>query len=213
LTAAIFEGIGWGLLLSVLTGPIFFTILQVSMERGFRAGLALVSGQWLSDFIYIGLAIWGAGYMRLLDTDPQFKETLSYYLGTVGAIFLSILGLVLLLTKTKNKGADNLSNSKSEAAFFLQGFLINTLTPFPIFFWISLMSSAIGRGMQGVETAILLCTVMLMVILTDLLKVYAARKLGSFVNARYTLLVRKIAGLALILSGLLMLWRIYFLNT
>jgi threonine/homoserine/homoserine lactone efflux protein len=183
------------------------------MERGFRAGLALVSGQWLSDFIYIGLAIWGAGYMRLLDTDPQFKETLSYYLGTVGAIFLSILGLVLLLTKTKNKGADNLSNSKSEAAFFLQGFLINTLTPFPIFFWISLMSSAIGRGMQGVETAILLCTVMLMVILTDLLKVYAARKLGSFVNARYTLLVRKIAGLALILSGLLMLWRIYFLNT
>ncbi len=213
MTAAIFEGIGWGLLLSVLTGPIFFTILQVSMERGFRAGLALVSGQWLSDFIYIGLAIWGAGYMRLLDTDPQFKETLSYYLGTVGAIFLSILGLVLLLTKTKNKGADNLSNSKSEAAFFLQGFLINTLTPFPIFFWISLMSSAIGRGMQGVETAILLCTVMLMVILTDLLKVYAARKLGSFVNARYTLLVRKIAGLALILSGLLMLWRIYFLNT
>ena len=212
MTAAIFEGIGWGLLLSVLTGPIFFTIVQVSMERGFRAGLALVSGQWLSDFIYIGLAIWGAGYMRMLDTDPAFKETLSFYLGTIGAIFLSILGLVLLLTQAKNKGTGSLSNSKTEVAFFIQGFLINTLTPFPIFFWISLMSSAIGRGMQGIETVILLCTVMLVVILTDLLKVYAARKLGSFMNAKYTHLLRRVAGLALILSGVLMLWRIYFLN-
>lgn len=182
------------------------------MERGFRAGLALVSGQWLSDFIYIGLVIWGAAYMRVLDSDPQFKETLSFYLGTIGAIFLSILGLVLLLTKAKNTESGNLSKSTSEAAFFLQGFLINTLTPFPVFFWISLMSSAIGRGMQGLETFMLLSTVMLMVILTDLLKVYTARKLSSYINARYTLLLRKIAGLALILSGIIMLGRIYLLN-
>ena len=211
--AAIFEGIAWGFLLSVLTGPIFFTIVQVSIEKGFKAGLALVSGQWLSDIIYIGLVIWGSQYMRLLDNDPQFKETLSFYLGSIGAIFLSILGLVLLLTKPKNNSGESLSRSKSNTAFFIQGFLINTLTPFPIFFWISLMSSAIGRGMNIPETISLLITVMLMVILTDLLKVYTARKISTYINAKYTLMLRKLAGLALILSGLIMLLRIFFFNT
>ena len=211
--AAIFEGIAWGFLLSVLTGPIFFTIVQVSIEKGFKAGLALVSGQWLSDIIYIGLVIWGSQYMRLLDNDPQFKETLSFYLGSIGAIFLSILGLVLLLTKPKNNSGESLSSSKSNTAFFIQGFLINTLTPFPIFFWISLMSSAIGRGMNIPETISLLITVMLMVILTDLLKVYTARKISTYINAKYTLMLRKLAGLALILSGLIMLLRIFFFNT
>lgn len=210
--AALLEGIAWGLLLSLLTGPIFFTIVQVSMERGFKAGLALVSGQWLSDFIYIGLAIYGSGYMRMLDNNPQFKETLSYYLGGIGAIFLSILGLVLLLTKPKNSGAEGLSRSKSNSAFFLQGFLINTLTPFPIFFWISLMSSAIGRNMQRDETVMLLCSVILIIIITDLLKVYAARRISRYINAKYTLLLRKIAGLALILSGISMLIRIFFFS-
>jgi threonine/homoserine/homoserine lactone efflux protein len=183
------------------------------MERGFKAGLALVSGQWFSDFIYIGLVIWGAGYMRILDNDPQFKLTLSYYLGTIGAIFLSILGLILILTKPKNNSSGSLSKSNSYATFFLQGFLINSLTPFPIFFWVSLMSSAIGRAMQSIETVVLLCTVMLMVILTDFLKVYTARKISKLINARYTVLLRKIAGLALILSGLIMFVRIFFFNT
>ena len=199
-------------MLSVLTGPIFFTIVQVSMERGFRAGLALVSGQWLSDFIYIGLAIWGAGYMRILDSNPQFKETLSYYLGSIGACFLAVLGMVLLLTMPKNSENTGLSTAKSLSAFFLQGFLINTLTPFPIFFWISLMSSAIGRAMQTTETIVLLCTVMLMVILTDLLKVYTARKISHYINAKYTIILRRIAGLALILSSISMLIRIFFFS-
>jgi threonine/homoserine/homoserine lactone efflux protein len=212
LTAVLLEGIAWGLMLSILTGPIFFTIVQVSMERGFKAGLALVSGQWLSDFIYIGLAIYGTGYMRMLDNNPQFKETLSYYLGGIGAIFLSILGLVLLLTKPKNTGTNGLSTNKSLSAFFLQGYLINTLTPFPIFFWISLMSSAIGRNMQSAETVMLLCSVILIIIITDLIKVYTARRISHYINAKYTLLLRKIVGLALILSGISMLIRIFFFS-
>jgi hypothetical protein len=53
---------------------------------------------------------------------------------------------------------------------------------------------------------------MLIVILTDLLKVYTARKISRLINAKYTLLLRKVAGLALILSGLIMFVRIFFFN-
>jgi putative Ca2+/H+ antiporter (TMEM165/GDT1 family) len=52
--------------------------------------------------------------------------------------------------------------------------------------------------------------VMLTVILTDILKVYAAKKISTLINAKYVLLIRKIAGLALILSGVSMLLHILF---
>ncbi len=203
---------GWGLLLSLLTGPIFFTIVQVSIERGVRAGTFLVAGQWMSDYIYIGLAFFGAGYMQALENNPIFKEQLSEWLGSFGAIFLSILGLVLLLTKPKNNIDLNGSISKSYGAFFLQGFLINSLTPFPVFFWISLMSAAIGRRLDNLTTLGLFIGVMLMVMLTDLLKVYTAGKISKILNAKNVILVRKIAGLALILSGLFMFVRIFILK-
>jgi threonine/homoserine/homoserine lactone efflux protein len=208
---ALLEGLGWGLLLSVLTGPIFFTIVQVSIERGFRAGMSLVSGQWLSDYFYIALAFWGAGYMQALEKDLAFKEQLSIWLGTGGSVFLSILGLILFFTKAKNSSGQELSKiKKSVFAFFVQGFFINALTPFPIFFWISLMSAAVGREMDNTSSLMLFSGVMLMVMFTDTLKVYAAKKISSMINAKYIQLIRKIAGLALILSGISMLLRIYF---
>ena len=197
-------------MLSVLTGPIFFTIVQVSIERGFKAGIALVAGQWLSDFLYIGLAFGGAGYMQALEKDQAFKEQISIYLGTGGAVFLSILGLILILSKPKPKTEEELAASKSGFGFFIQGFFINALTPFPIFFWISLMSAAIGRGMDTMNSFALFAGVMLTVILTDILKVYAAKKISTLINAKYVLLIRKIAGLALILSGVSMLLHILF---
>lgn len=195
--------------MSVLTGPIFFTIVQVGIEKGFKAGIALVAGQWLSDYIYIGLAFLGAGYMQALENDLEFKAQLSFWLGSIGAVFLSILGLVLFLSKSKKTEVSDASANKTLSGLFLQGFLINSLTPFPIFFWISLMSAAIGRGMDDYTTAGLFVGVMLTVMLTDVLKVFAAKKISTVINAKYVLLIRKIAGLALILSGLIMFVRIF----
>lgn len=183
--------------------------MQVSIERGFKAGIALVAGQWVSDYIYIGIAFFGAGYMQALQQDAAFKQQLTIYLGALGAIFLAILGLTLLLSVPK-KGAEHHINKKSKIGFLIQGFLINTLTPFPIFFWLSLMSTAIGRGLGTADSIWLFTGVMLAVMFTDVLKVYAAKKISLLMNARYVLLVRKMAGLALILSGIGLLIYISF---
>jgi threonine/homoserine/homoserine lactone efflux protein len=209
LFAAISEGILLGLVLSVLTGPIFFTILQVSIEKGVKAGTALVAGQWISDYLYIGLTFWGASYMQQLQADETFKEQLELYLGTAGSIFLAILGLILLLVPSKKTEEAKLGN-RGIVGFLGQGFLINSLTPFPILFWISLMGSAVGRGMDFSACISLGLSVMLVVMLTDMIKVYAARYIRKFLTAKMIQNVRKGAGIALMLSGLILFIKVFF---
>ena len=50
---ALGSGILLGLTLSILTGPILFTIIQTSIEEGFRAGITVASGIWISDLLFI----------------------------------------------------------------------------------------------------------------------------------------------------------------
>ncbi len=208
--AAISEGLLLGLVLSVLTGPIFFTILQVSIERGAPAGTAVVAGQWFSDYIYIALTFWGASYMQNLDADDHFKMQLELYLGTAGSIFLAILGLVLIFSTAKTANGE--LRQQSLAGFFVQGFLINTLTPFPILFWISLMGSAVGRGMSMSACIVLGLAVMLMVMLTDLVKVYTARYIRKFLTQKMIVRVRKAAGIALLISGIVLALKVFLFN-
>lgn len=207
--AAISEGILLGLVLSVLTGPIFFTILQVSIERGKKAGTLLVAGQWVSDYIYIGLTFWGASYMKQLEADEAFKAQLEFYLGTAGSVFLAILGLTLLLLPSKTEENTKLK-SRSLWGFLGQGFLINSLTPFPILFWISLMGSAVGRNMDMLFCVTLGLSVMIVVMITDMIKVYAAAYIRKFMTVKMVQNVRKFAGIALTLSGILLFLKVYF---
>ena len=40
----ILSGIGMGIVLSFLTGPVFFALIKTSIEKGFYAGVALAAG-------------------------------------------------------------------------------------------------------------------------------------------------------------------------
>jgi threonine/homoserine/homoserine lactone efflux protein len=193
----------------VLTGPIFFTILQVSIEKGVKAGILLVAGQWLSDFMYIALSFLAAEKIRALEQDEILKQQLAFYLGSVGSIFLIFLGLALIITKAKDKNTEGI-NQSSSSGYFFQGFLLNTLTPFPLFFWMSLMSASVGRSLDNLSCLLLFSGIMFMVVLTDLLKVFSAHKISKYLQAFYVLLVRRVAGAALILSGIYMFIRIVF---
>ena len=55
----IWEGVRLGLLLSLLVGPILVGIVQAGVEQGFRAGLSVGFGVWISDVIFISLVYWG----------------------------------------------------------------------------------------------------------------------------------------------------------
>lgn len=89
------EGIKVGLLLSLLAGPILFTLLQTGIEKGFRAGLAVGSGIWISDVLFIVAVYYGLSYVKNFVSGQAFVLTL----GIIGGLLLVIFGVGSLLQK------------------------------------------------------------------------------------------------------------------
>lgn len=218
---AILEGALAGLILSVFVGPIFFTMLQLGIEHGFRAAFALALGQWMSDFFYIFLAFWGAVWVEDIIKDPARQSVFVWYTSVIGGCLLMAFGLGLLLTKSistatssKIKIAEPIAERQiSKTAFFAyfsQGFLINTINPTPLIFWMGLMAFAINKNYIGGTTFVLYCTVMSVVIGTDLLKIYLAKSIRNKLKVHHILQVRRLAGIILGGFGLILLGRVLF---
>ena len=47
------DGVMLGLTLTILLGPIFVALTQTGIQHGIRAGVAVGTGIWVSDFIVI----------------------------------------------------------------------------------------------------------------------------------------------------------------
>lgn len=205
--SALIEGLSYGMVLSLLVGPMFFTIVQVGIERGFSAGIALVAGQWLSDFVYMGLVFWGASYIQILVDDETAKAQFVFYMGGIGSLILIGFGLFMLLNKSVVR--EQLKVKKSTIiGYGVQGFLLNTFNPTPMFFWMALMSSALTEGYTREITYVLFGSVMAVVIVTDIIKVYLAKRIRAVLKDQYILYIRKLAGLVLVGFGLWLIVRI-----
>ena len=62
---AVISGIGFGLVLTFLTGPVFFALIKTSIEKGFHAGVALALGVVCSDMVFVGGILFGSQYIDI----------------------------------------------------------------------------------------------------------------------------------------------------
>ena len=83
------QGIVLGLSLSFMIGPLLFAILQAGIERGFRAGLAVAGGIWLSDVLYVVALRFGMDGLTALTAMPGFR----LWAGIAGGLVLAGFGL------------------------------------------------------------------------------------------------------------------------
>lgn len=217
LLQAITEGLFAGLILSIFIGPIFFSTLQLGVEHGFNAAFALAAGQWMSDFIFIFLAFWGATWVENIVQDPTQQAVFVWYSGTIGGCLLLLFGMGLLLTKSVSTEGSNkieIQPKISTAAYWAygsQGFLINTINPTPLLFWMGLMAFAINKKYSNEATVLLYSSVMFMVIATDLLKISLAKNIRNKLKPHHILKVRRLAGLILGGFGLTLLVKVFLL--
>src|SRR3989337_1346383 len=88
------RGIISGIILACLIGPVFFTLLQTSIERGFSSGVFVAIGISLSDSFYILISYFGL---------TQFLEVTNFrhYMAYGGGVILLIFGLYYLLVKSR----------------------------------------------------------------------------------------------------------------
>ena len=198
----VWNGIKLGVVLAFLIGPVFFTLIQTSVERGFWRGLMVALGVSLSDLFYVVICY--LGLVQFLE-DARFRE----YMGYVGGGILVAFGLYHLIIKSrKSISPVKSAEEKRLYRYIVKGFFINAFSPMVPLFWIGTISIAtIDFGYTehrefGIFFGVLLATVLV----TDIIKAFLAGRLRKLITPPLLRWMNVVVGLALLAFGFRLMW-------
>lgn len=196
----VLNGLLFGLLLCVLIGPVFFALIQNSIEKGFWSGFFMAIGVALSDIFYILITYFGVS--QLVES-----ENFKMWLGGVGGVIMLVFGLFYLFKSVpKTTVMKNTNGSKDGFKQILKGFFLNGVNPFVLFFWIGIMSKvSIDFEYTSNQAFGFFAALVGTVFIVDVLKSHFATKLREIVTARFMRIMNRTVGVALILFALRLL--------
>lgn len=206
LIQAIIKGIGLGLLLVISVGPVIFTIIKQSINNGKEGGFSFVAGVWISDFVWVILSnLFSEFVTTLLD----FKKPI----GIAGSMLLISMGIFYLFFKKVHVHPQDISlpplQKSDHAKIALQGFLVNTLNPGVMIFWLTSVT-AIALLHTTRERIIIFGTCLVLNMAADVGKVVLAGKLRSKLTLHNIRLINRISGFILICFGTALLVGVIF---
>ena len=190
-----------------MVGPIVFVIIEAGIERGFLSGFMAACGIWLSDLLFIGFT-----YSFITKLIPyQDSVEAKYWLGLAGGIILLIVGIGTLIKASSKKTKlfpkpYIYPNVHPNLNYFVKGFLVNTINPFTVFFWISVMAGLSAKQeLDQSNGYFLIAGIMLTLFVTDVLKIYFASYLKKKLSEDFVIKIRRVAGFAFIVFGIVLI--------
>lgn len=203
---AIVKGFGLGLLLVISVGPVIFTIIKQSINNGKEGGFSFVAGVWASDFVWVILSnLFSEFVTTLLD----FKKPI----GVAGSVLLISMGVFYLFFKKVHLHPQDLSlpplQRSDHAKIALQGFLVNTLNPGVMIFWLTSVT-AIALLHTTRERIIIFGTCLFLNMAADVGKVVLAGKLRSKLTIHNIRVINRISGFILLCFGSALLIGVLF---
>lgn len=214
------EGVIIGLSLALIMGfgPSFFTLIQTSISRGFKAAMFLDLGIILNDIMVVAL---------MMMTNVQFnvadKENI-IYAGISAGIILIIFGIYTFLlspekiihisennTQKIDKMNEKFIDNPKWYVFISKGFIINIFNPFVWVFWITCVATASSNfGGNRYSMIIFFIGVFATVLFFDILKAAGAYSLKRFFTEKMMKIMNQIIGIILMLFGLFIAVRVIF---
>lgn len=188
-----------GFVLALSVGPIIFTIIKQSLNSGHKGGFSFVAGVWVSDII---LVILSNTVSSLVNQMLEHKSAIAI----AGAAFLVSMGVYFAFFKKAHlpaeaEGKETRFRKRDMARIFASGFIINTLNPGVILFWLGNATVlSVDHTLQ--ERIIIFSVCLLINMAADVGKVMGAGALRSKLTLRTLTIVNKISGSLLILFGL-----------
>ncbi|MBK0382664.1 LysE family translocator [Pedobacter sp. SD-b] len=203
----IVSGIGLGIVLSFLTGPVFFALIKTSIEKGFYAGVALASGVVISDFIYMTITLFGTSLL-------SFESTYRMPIGILGSAILLGIGFYYLFKKIKINYKDEPSRLK-HAGYFFKGFFMCIFNPFILLYWISVSSGvySVYGELTSKQIIPFFGAILITLFSMDSLKAYLAHKMRYKIKERSLQNLNKIAGIIIIIFALKLIYNLIFTHT
>ena len=206
---AILKGLALGFVLALSVGPIIFTIIKQSLNNGHRGGFSFVAGVWMSDIILVVLS---NVFTALVEELLEYKKIIAY----CGSGFLVAMGVYFVFFKkvylnTDNSGNAVLFRKRDMLRIFASGFLINTLNPGVIIFWLG--NATVLSLTHTLKQRIIIFSVCLLVNMTaDVGKVLMAGNLRKRLTLKTLSVINKISGIILIAFGIALLWGVIFFS-
>jgi threonine/homoserine/homoserine lactone efflux protein len=200
----LFKGILMGFSLSFLIGPLLFTLVQTSIENGIRAGFSVAFGIWFSDLIFVVSVVFFVEKLDALVHLTGFEK----WAGIIGGVLLIIFGGLNFLKKQSAQIASKPLESNNNWGHFMRGFLINTVNPFTVFFWLGITGTIIvPQHWVNFESLIFFVGMMGTLVLTDSLKVFLAQKISHWLTPKHIWQIRFTLGFLLIIFGISLIIR------
>jgi threonine/homoserine/homoserine lactone efflux protein len=199
---AIIRGIGIGLVLTFLTGPVFFALIKTSIEKGFHAGVSLALGVVSSDVVFVGAILFGSQYFDISSQDKRNA-------GVVGCIVLFALGVYYIFKKSEVNYGNKIPTKLERTGYFFKGFLMCILNPTLLLHWTVVITTASTLYIYGVPNRSLKIGVMFLTILLvqfglDTTKAFYANKLRDRISPKFVHRLNEVAGIALIIASLIL---------
>lgn len=200
---AITDGMLTGLWLSMSFGPVFFMLIQTSIQKGIKSAAYFDAGVFLSDLFYIVFAYFGAAIILA-------NATYEKWIAIIGGIILIGLGLFPLLAKKEtNPVPSELKKVGKLGHFglFSKGFVVNFLNPAVLFIWFGAAAISFARY-DGKTSMVILyfASTLITYFGIDVAKIYLALKLKRFLNPKALMLINRVSGLIIAIFGI---WLVY----
>ncbi|MEN9571174.1 MAG: hypothetical protein RL172_2405 [Bacteroidota bacterium] len=202
---ALVKGLAISMLLIFSVGPVIFTIIKQSINNGRAGGYSFVAGVWLSDLFWVVLS---NAFSELVMQLLNFKKVI----GFSGSLFLIGLGIFYLFFKKIHIKEDEnkiVITARTHAKLVLSGFLINSLNPAVILFWLT-TATAIAATHSIQHRIIIFGTCLFINISADLLKVILAGKIRKKLNEKNISLINKLSGAILLAFGVALMAGVFY---
>lgn len=206
------SGILLGLTMAIMLGPALFSLLQTSIHRGFRAGMYMTFGIFLSDVLLVALS-----YLGVSSIITERDNTIIF--GVIGGVVMILFGLFTFRKKSPIKASPELEvplpvEPVKPIKYMIKGFLLNILNPFLLIFWMGWMAY-VGNtfGPHSTETLVFFAGTLITVFSTDILKCFIAGRLKQYLKPRIITIVNYILAATLIILGIYMIFRVTYLKT
>jgi len=199
---AVISGIGIGIVLTFLTGPVFFALIKTSIERGFHAGVYMALGVVSSDIVFVGSILFGS---QLFDIPVHAK----IIAGEVGSVILFGVGIHYIFKKADVNYTNIAPTGLKRTGYFLKGFLMCIFNPTILFHWITVIGTASTIYNNSVhhrafKIAIMFLTILIVQFGLDTTKAFYANKLRDKISVKLVHRLNEVAGIALIIASLIL---------
>ena len=199
-----------GIILAFTIGPVFFTILEISVSKGFRAAVFFNIGVVFSEIVFFAIAYAStSSLLESIQENPSWKilggVLLSFYAG------ITLLGIYQNKTEEGPYSVDPGSESPNLIKNMVRGFLLNIINFAVLVFWILIVANY-GPGFQDTEYKMFLffLTIVGTYFSIDLGKIYLAQQLKSSLTRVVITKIKIVVNSVILIIGIVLIFKGFF---